>query len=211
MKRTTVLLVATTIALTGCGVTRPATDVLVIGNSITFVAPTPDVQWSGDWGMAASSQRSDFSHLVANTLGLPLSASNLATLERTPANAKTILAPFAAKVHPGTIAVVELGDNVPAGTLGAFKPGYDALLDTVQHARNLVCTSTFWAKPDYDAAIEASCTAHGGTYLYIGDIRTDPANPDYVGAPAFANPAVDGHPHDWSMGQIALRVLRAVR
>jgi hypothetical protein len=210
MKSQTAVFVAA-IALTGCGVTRPATDVLVIGNSITMHGASPNIQWSGNWGMAASSQRADYAHIVADALGVPVSVSNVADLERTPQNALAILAPYRAKVHPGTVAIIELGDNVPGGTLTPFRKGYDALLDTVHHARNIICVSTFWEKPDYDDVIKASCIEHGGTYVYIGDIKSDPTNPDYIGAPEFANPGVDGHPHDWSMAQIASRILKEIR
>jgi hypothetical protein len=43
--------------------------------------------------------------------------------------------------------------------------------------------------------------------VYIGDIYSSP-NPDFWPA-LFADPAVEGHPHDWSMKQISDRIVAA--
>ena len=47
----------------------------------------------------------------------------------------------------------------------------------------------------------------GGTYIFIGDISSDPQNPDYQGPSVYSNPTVNNHPHNWSMQQIANRVI----
>ncbi|MDB5348274.1 MAG: GDSL-like Lipase/Acylhydrolase [Schlesneria sp.] len=41
-----------------------ASKVLFLGNSITLHGPAPSIGWTGNWGMAASSEGNDYVHLV---------------------------------------------------------------------------------------------------------------------------------------------------
>jgi len=58
--------------------------------------------------------------------------------------------------------------------------------------------------------IKAACTERGGRYVFIGDIRIDPANQDGQGV-QFRNRGVNAHPHDWSMARISERIVAAAR
>ena len=42
--------------------------ILFLGNSITLHGPKPDIGWTGNWGMAASSEDKDYVHLVTSAL-----------------------------------------------------------------------------------------------------------------------------------------------
>ena len=44
------------------------TKVLFLGNSITKHGPKADIDWSGNWGMAASVEANDYVHLVTKAL-----------------------------------------------------------------------------------------------------------------------------------------------
>jgi alpha-galactosidase len=200
--------------LVGCGGTsrevQKADKLVVIGNSITHHDYYPSIGWTGNWGMAASAEDKDFAHLSAAGLKVPLTAENVADLERNPASQMSTIIPQAtAVIDRNSIVVVELGDNV--ADITAFQPAYRELLRAAGKSSPLylVCLSTFWEKPNYDSVIKSECTAAGGTYVYIGDIYSSTANPDYV-TPVFSNPDVNGHPHDWSMAKIAERIVSAV-
>ncbi len=184
----------------------PPTDLVVIGNSLTRHGQLPTVDWYGDWGMAASVSSKDFSHLVSTSLNLPLSAAiNFSTLETSPITVlDSDILSIVAPVKQSSMVVVELGDNV--STLEVFSPQYSKLLDSVSQARLLVCTSTWWKDINKDAVIQAACAAHGGQYVFIGDIYTDPTNQDKQGV-QFSNAGVNAHPHDWSMAKIAERIV----
>lgn len=190
--------------------TPAPTGLVVIGNSITRHPPLASIGWAGDWGMAATTQAQDFAHVAGAALGLPVQANNFADLERTPASAAPRIPEYAARVSSTSIVVVELADNVPPGGLEAFRPAYGQLLDAVKHARTLVCVSTWWRNAEKDAAIEAECRGRGGRFVFIGDVKTLPENPDRAST-RYWDAGVNDHPQDWSMAEIGLRVAAAAR
>jgi lysophospholipase L1-like esterase len=53
-------------------VASKAYKVLILGNSITYTPPSPNILWYGNWGMAASAEDKDYVHL----LGAHLKAAN---------------------------------------------------------------------------------------------------------------------------------------
>jgi hypothetical protein len=187
-----------------------ATNLAVIGNSITWHPPLASIGWAGDWGMAATTQAQDFVHVAGAALGLPVQANNFADLELTPVAATPRIPDYSAPVSSTSIAVVQLADNVPPGGLDAFRPAYAQLLDAVKHARTLLCVSTWWHSPEKDAVIETECRARGGRFVFIGDIKTLPENPDRVST-RYWHPGVNSHPQDWSMAEIGRRVAAAAR
>ncbi|WAC75324.1 hypothetical protein OU995_11760 [Roseateles sp. SL47] len=172
--------------------TTTATSLLVIGNSITRHGPLPAFNWFGDWGMAASSQDKDFAHLVGTGLGLPVTAMNVADIERDPSAPLPVF-----PVYPTTFVIVELGDNgLPAH--------YDKVMQAVKGSARLICTSTWWEKPDRDAVMRPLCEGVGGTWVYIGDIYKGPTG-------AWTAEAVAMHPQNDDMAEIARRVLVAAK
>jgi hypothetical protein len=186
------------------------TDVFVVGNSLAEYGADPSLGWPGNWGMAATAQANDFSHLVAAALGLPVVELNISTMEQNPSTAATVIAPLPARVHPGTIVVVELGENVSDLTGVTFQPAYDQLLKALNIGAKLLCVSTWWQANQLDVMMQKECSTYGGIWVYIGDIYTNPLNPDLTDN-LYANPAVNSHPHDWGMAQIATRVLAATK
>ena len=194
--------------LAHCGGYTP-TDVLVIGNSITHHGPKPSAGWYGDWGMAAPSAEKDFSHLVASALNVPLSANNLAIEDPQP-NTLSQISAIATRVGPGTAVILEFGDNVRSAGVDAFEQQYGQLAAAVVKGNSLVCVSTWWESQNVDNAIKRACSAHGGRYAYIGDIRPNPANPD-LQSTAYPDWQVNAHPQQWGHRQIAKRVLLQLR
>lgn len=210
------------VALTACGGggtedPQELPKLLVLGNSITFAPATPSLPWDHGSGMAASDAAHDFAHLVGTSLGAAVSAINVsrqglegngivdAINQVTVYPVTAAIAEDIAGVDAQTTVIVELGDNVQ--DIAAFTPVYGQLLDAASKGRRLVCLSTWWRNDAKDAMMKTACLAHGGAWVFIGDIL--PVRQDDVGR--YSNPAVDGHPHDWSMGMIAQRVLVALR
>lgn len=189
-----------------------ATKGLFIGNSITFSPANPSVGWDHSSGMSASSAATDFAHLVGEALHLwAPTFVNFAALERDPAANRSRIRELTAGIDAATAVTIQLGDNVspdPA-RLAEFTAAYHELLDAAKGGRTLVCVSTWWELWAKDTMIKEACEARGGTYVSIGDIRYDPRNRDPFDGPQYADPAIQDHPHDWSMARIAERVIAA--
>lgn len=56
-------------------------NVLIFGNSITKHAPGPQVGWYGNWGMAASVESKDFSHIISTALKAQITPVNISDFE----------------------------------------------------------------------------------------------------------------------------------
>jgi len=180
------------------------TSLVVIGNSITLHPINESIQWTHASGMAASDAAHDYAHLVAAGLGLStVSARNVAVLERAETADLSLIPSATSGIDARTAVVLQLGDNAVVTGSPAFTASYSALLAAVSARQSLVCLSTWWWDSGKDAMIKAQCEAHGGRYVFIGDIY--PTRADVI--PAGENPAVVDHPHDPSMAVIAQRVL----
>ena len=155
--------------------------------------------------MAAPSAEEDYSHLVASRLNIPLSVYNLG-IESDPSGSMSEILAISTKVGPDTDVVLEFGDNVHLISAETFGSAYDHLAASLAKGNSLVCVSTFWENPDIDKVIKARCEAHGGRYAFIGDIFTDPDNPDRKST-QYSDWMVNIHPQVWGHAHIAERVL----
>lgn len=200
LARIAVALAAAAAVLSACGgggadnqtaQRQQRTEVLVIGNSLARHAPAESLGWSGDWGMAASAGGNDYAHKTAASMGLPVTVINAAVNEFDPA------APLpTVQVGPGTVVVLQVGDiGIP--------PKLADWLPQLNKGAALVCTSTYWRDPDKDRQLQAACVGAGGRWAFIGDIFTGRNG-------VFANEAVDKHPGDAQMAEIARRIVAAV-
>lgn len=170
-----------------------ATDLLFLGNSLTYIpvdatyVPRKSDWGPGGWGMAASAPEKDYVHITAKAMGLPFVAMNLYQNERFP---DAPLPSFT--VNPGTIVVIQLGENGEAAKYG----------DLVARAKagfRLVCFSTYGPNPVNDVQ-RPKCEAAGGTWIDDTDIWNTPA---YMGQ--------ESHPSDAGMAEMARRLLAVLK
>jgi alpha-galactosidase len=205
-------LVGTRISSPPSALAHKPTKLVTMGNSITLHLPSASIGWNGSWGMAASGQAKDYSHATAAGMSVPVTPTNIAGVELSQSELSEGLQTVAAAgVTSSTVVVIEFGDNVPNSGSGQldFGASYGKLLDAIPPHLKLVCTSTFWERSSVDAIIKQECESHGGLYTYIGNIYTDPNNPDRTDN-EYSDPAVNRHPHDWGMAQISARILAEV-
>jgi hypothetical protein len=212
------LMALATLASCGGGGAEPSrpSRLVAIGNSITAHPVDDSIGWTHVSGMAASDEAHDYVHVAARSLGLAtvFAHGELWQLERQPGTAPGLIPAAVAEIDGGTDVVVELGDNASpkGGGVGAspeLAAAYGALLDAVVAKRpaRLVCTSTWWQVDDIDTLLHGICSAHGGTWVYIGDVF--PVRSDVINQAG--NPNVEAHPHDPSMAVIGARVAEALR
>lgn len=200
--------------LTACGGSSAgdqpstATSLVVLGDSLAVQTPNSNIGWAHTSGMAASDQAHDYAHLTASRLGLALTVTNVGDIERDPLGTAFSVIPGATSaISPHTIVVVQLGDELNVDKRNDFNTAYAQLLGAAQGAETLVCVSTWFGDPVTDSMIASACAAHGGHYVYIGDLyatRTD------VTTGEDEDIAVALRPHDPSMALIAKRIVAAL-
>ena len=220
------LLVATGLIFSSVATTSAADadsprKILFLGNSITKHGPKPEIDWTGNWGMAASEEGKDYVHLVVAAItkssgqAPEVLVKNIADFERAYAGYD-----FAAKqkeaidFHADLI-ILAIGENVPALKSDAEKKDFEAavtgLLTTLKGDRApvILVRSGFWANAEKDAALRAACTKVGGNFLDIGQLGKDEAN--YARSERdFKHAGVANHPGDKGMAAIAAAIVDAI-
>jgi alpha-galactosidase len=219
------LLLATVLVLSGGPLSRAADTesprkILFLGNSITKHGPKAEIDWTGNWGMAASEEGKDYVHLVVAALAKSsgqapeVLVKNIADFERAFAGYD-----FAAKQREAIdfhadLIILAIGENVPALKSDAEKKDFEAavtrLLTSLKGDRApfLLVRSGFWANAEKDAALRAACTTAGGTFVDIGHLGKEEKN--YARTERdFKHAGVANHPGDQGMAAIAAAIVNA--
>ena len=194
--------------------------VLFLGNSITKHGPKADIDWSGNWGMAASAEAKDYVHLVAAGLAAKGEApetmvKNIADFERAHAGYD-----FAGKLREAIdfqadLIIVAIGENVPAlktpGEQAAFQESVTKLLAALKAGRQpvLLVRSCFWKNSAKDQALQKASAAAGGRFVDISALSSDKGNYGRSERP-FKHAGVANHPGDKGMAAIAAALLEAL-
>lgn len=205
---------------------RPAprfAKVLFLGNSITKHGPKADIDWHGNWGMAATAEAKDYVHLV--TAGLAqaqgkapqIFVGNIAGFEREHAKPGYDLdkALADAAAFGASHIVIAIGENVPALTTDAAKATFKAQMQRLLAKLNgpqkpvIVVRSCFWANPAKDQILEETCKEVGGRFVNIAALSKDEANYARSERP-YKHAGVANHPGDKGMQAIADAILQAL-
>ncbi|MBN1394172.1 MAG: SGNH/GDSL hydrolase family protein [Pirellulales bacterium] len=183
-----------------------ADKVLFLGNSLTHHPPKEEIGWTGDWGMAASSQSKDYAHLVAGEIASVNGGSqpavqavniyNYGMFEQnyTTYDAATELAALTS--WQPDVLVIQLGDNSTASlTTPAARTAFAAGLAEVIAAFDgsdpeLFVVSTWWPSAVTDGILEQVCADAGGAFVDISDVYGTPANRGFRDHPSDAGMAV---------------------
>ncbi|HEX7906695.1 MAG TPA: hypothetical protein VF534_01200 [Paraburkholderia sp.] len=188
-------------------------QVVILGNSMTMHGPKASLGWTGNYGMAAPSRDLDYSHLLIAALNVPESNAyirNVYPFETDDTGARRAIDSVESKLaQRPDITVLELGDNVKAWEIYPvvrFQRNFGRLAQVAgEKSKRLYCLSTYWHSRVVDFVIKRECEAAGGTYVFIGDVASDPNNPDRT-SHAYANAGVNKHPQEYGMAAIARRL-----
>jgi len=195
--------------------------ILFLGNSITLHGPKADIGWSGNWGMAASSEDKDYVHLVTSALAQhtgsrpQIMVRNIADFERNYATYDVDLQMKDLFAFDPDLVVLAIGENVPA--LGSeeaktqFKAGVMSILRCAMAKRHplVVVRSCFWADAAKDEVLRQASQEVGGIFVDAGPLGRDPANAARSER-SFAHDGVAGHPGDKGMKALADAIVEAV-
>ncbi len=210
-----------------CGATTASAQakpqkVLFVGNSITKHGPKADIDWHGNWGMAATSADKDYVHLVTQALATKQGAQpevmvkNVADFERNHVG-YDIVGKFAdAAAFKADLIILCIGENVAALKTPEAQAKYQErvtdLLKTLKANPQaaVIVRSSFWANTTKDGAMRQACEAVGGTFVDISMLSKDEKNYARSERP-YKHAGVANHPGDRGMAAIAEAIVKAVK
>jgi hypothetical protein len=195
--------------------------VLFLGNSITKHGPKADIDWSGNWGMAASAEAKDYVHVFTKSLtekqgsAPEILVKNIADFERSHQGYD-----FAAKLKEAIdfqadLIVLAIGENVPGLKTSEEKTKLQAdvtaLLKTLRGDRKptILVRSCFWANAAKDEALRGACDAVSGLFCDLTALSADKSL--YGRAEReFKHAGVANHPGDKGMAAIADMLMKTL-
>jgi hypothetical protein len=216
------LLVISAIAIVSSAHAQPVfKKVLFLGNSITKHGPKADIDWTGNWGMAASAESKDYVHVFTKSLtdmqgsAHEVLVKNIADFERAYAG-YDIAGKLKEPIDFGAdLIVLAIGENVPAlksaDDATKLQASVTQLLKAVKsdHKPVILVRSCFWANEAKDAALKKSCDEVGGIHVDLSALSKDKSL--YGRAEReFKNAGVANHPGDKGMAAIAEVLVKAL-
>jgi len=196
--------------------------ILFVGNSLTSHGPKADIDWHGNWGMAATSEDKDYVHVVTKALAAKQGATpvimvkNVADFERNHVG-YDIAGKFAdAAAFKADLIILCIGENVAAFKTPEAQAKYQErvtdLLKTLKANPQaaVIVRSSFWANAAKDTAMRQACEAIGGTFVDISVLSKDEKNYARSERP-YKHAGVANHPGDRGMAAIAEEIVKAVK
>ncbi|MES2809991.1 MAG: SGNH/GDSL hydrolase family protein [Bacteroidota bacterium] len=178
-------------------------NVVILGNSITYAPANPSIGWNGNWGMAASKPELDYvhileSHFKVNNPKVVLSVKNIQPFEVDAAHYD-----FDAELkslrdsHPDLV-IIRIGENVSADVdLAMFEKRYAALINYFKADNpNVIVLSggSIWG------SVIDNVMAKHPPFILLKSIVNEGAN---FSTGLFADAGVAAHPTDKGMQNIA--------
>lgn len=184
--------------------------VLIVGNSITGHGPAPELGWTGDWGMAASSAEKDYVHIISKKLRLlnpnvDIKIQYAVEFERTYSGFDYKSLESLADYKPDLI-IMRIAENTDVDYIYNYEDryaNYVAKLTSKTDAK-VICTTSFWkSKSGVTAVIKKIASDKG---YYLADLTPLWSDNSYSAIDLFLNTDVGSHPSDKGMKAIADRI-----
>jgi len=194
---------------------------LFLGNSITKHGPKAAIDWSGNWGMAASAEAKDYVHLVTQALtekagkAPEILVKNIADFEGAYEGYEVAAKLQDAVEFHADLIILAIGENVPGLKTAEDKTKLQAsvttLLRTLKGDRQptILVRSCFWSNAAKDEALKQACAEVGGIYVDIAALSKDEGNYARSERP-FKHAGVANHPGDKGMAAIAAALMQAL-
>lgn len=196
--------------------------VLFLGNSITLHGPAPNIDWTGNWGMAASTREKDFVHLLLDRItkaagGKPaVMVKNIADFERRQNDFNLSDSLKDELAFEADLIVLAIGENASSPKTDDAKAKYSAafakLLAELKKRGHptLLVRSCFWADPAKDQIMKKACEDAGGVFVDNSKFGGDESN--YARSERkIEHAGVAGHPGDKGMQAIADALWSAIQ
>lgn len=196
--------------------------VLLLGNSITLHGPAPKIGWTGNWGMAASSEEKDYVHLLINRITKEagskpeVKVKNIADFERRLTDYKLSNELKDELSFEADVIVIALGENASSLKTDEAKAQFETAFSNLfvelkQHGQpTIFVRSQFWQDTEKDRLMQKTCEAAGGTFLDMSKLGRDETN--YARAERkIEHSGVAGHPGDKGMQAIADALWKGIK
>jgi len=187
--------------------------IMFAGNSITIHGIRPELGWYWEWGMAASSEETDYVHLVMDEVKKtdPDAAFCIAQVSRWEINwAKDYQAAIElhkeARDFDADIIIIRAVENCPRDVYEEelFMKSYKALINYLNKGNaKVILTTSFW-KVAADDAIKKVGEELGCPVVYLGDLGEQD---EMKAIGKFEHAGVANHPNDNGMREIASRII----
>jgi hypothetical protein len=183
--------------------------VVILGNSIVFSGPAPELGWEYSWGMAASAREKDFVHLLIKDIhsrdsSVNIAYQNIAGFER---EYRHYHFEQLDSLRGADLYIIKLAENVP-DTATDFIPYYNSLLTYLDiHGGIKVIMDGFWKNP-VNEKLEDYAASHRYPFIHISDLSGDNS---MEARGLFKNYGVSVHPSDKGMQAIEKRIWDYVR
>ncbi|CAG4995332.1 hypothetical protein DYBT9275_01611 [Dyadobacter sp. CECT 9275] len=187
--------------------------VLILGNSITFHGSKPDIGWTGNYGMAASSESHDYVHLLEGKIkthnaSAQFSIGNIAaTFERVFWQADTSHFTTYRDFKPDLI-ILRIGENITDSL--AVEKSLDKHVESLisylkQNSSPRVClVGSFWPNANINRIFEELCVKNKWDYVSLDGLYQNRQVNTAINN--FANAGVGMHPSDQGMKEISERI-----
>lgn len=182
--------------------------VLILGNSITYHQPDLNLDWNGNWGMAASNKDSDYVHILIKHFQnynpkILLKAINFSVFENEYLNYDLNRIDSLKQFKPDLL-ILRIGENVNVNNVETndFYGHYIKLIEFFKQDNpsvKIICVSNFWRNPQVEDIIKESATTEKTAYVSLSHLDKI----EYTAWGLFANTAVGSHPGDKGMKAIA--------
>lgn len=189
--------------------------IMILGNSITYHEPKPDIGWHGCWGMAASAKENDYVHkVIAEVRAIYPDAAfcivqgSVWEVNYTDCSYEENFAQV--KDFAPDILISSLSANIPDSKFEnkAYKENLKKLhcyLST--NKTKIFQLSAFFGNPDKNAAIKEYCDEENAHIVWVSDILQNVEN---RATGMFEHKGVQVHPGDKGMKLIAERILETL-
>ena len=192
--------------------------VLFVGNSITKHEPAPAIGWHGNWGMAASSEETDYVHVAVAMLeerygAVDYMICHAAKWERNFWDISVLDILSAARDFAADVVIIRLGDNM-WNVRDEFEK-HDMVSHYIEMVSffaskpeaKVIVTDLFWRGEPIDNMIHEAAKRAGYTLVEIGDLGASDEN---MAIGRFEHRGVSVHPGDLGMRRIAERIVEKI-